>query len=403
MMKQKIRQLLLHTYCKSFLSKRSKKIKCEKTTNIEYKGIASSVLYYLKSDKGNFYLKECKRHKDIGSYVGSLIDMFVEEFVDANDKELFKKEIFNKLSNKNNYRKFINMGMQYVKNTPMWEYQNGGGTEVVGLPELNKDIVKYSDLFIRYSANALDQYTLNSVNSRNSYNLFSASKILATKKIADLMGIGYLVPDSMYFCLEENTEKRVFMGVREVENCYTNIDGGKLECFITPIVQRDLSNIELLDLVCCHMDHGPHNLAFIEKDKVAIETRIFDNDAPSAFLPVPIGVVKQYENIERTIVSGEFNRPYISVQAYNRILDIGRKDIMQATESLSKIERVMTWHRLCSLRTCIKKAVDEKRVTVLLDGDWSKETCDFELSNYGRTLFNVVVGKSNGIRDCVTL
>jgi hypothetical protein len=155
-------------------------------------------------------------------------------------------------------------------------------------------------------------YRQNSFQKEGRVEVLNATKSLASYRIAKLFNMQNLIVNTRW--AKVTTEHGETFGVI----CDEAAGKRALDCWvkITPSLQRELSDLNVLDAICYQRDHGPnnYNIWFDENDA---HICAFDNDNPTTFLVTHKLPQNASGNVSPIIRRGLFNRPHVSRSALN--------------------------------------------------------------------------------------
>lgn len=259
------------------------------------------------------------------------------------------------------------------------------------IPQQCYDIGVY---FLWYMRGVCTTYkTLNIVHGKQ-YSYFSAMKSIASKIVAESMGLGHMIT-SAEFCKVEIEDEFTLYGVMSAA-----ANGNRmLDLNIEPTgsLQKELLNLNILDLVCFQSDHGMNNYNIYEYDNQYLICA-FDNDNPNTFLPIPT-IRHNFLGCSSIVDKhGCFNRPYISGELIENLQKINIPSLRKnLKEYLNFLQIAALVFRIKKIQRIFGKLVNYNPQCVLENGQWNAQTVLCEMSGkYGETyLTNIVKGKTN--------
>ena len=250
------------------------------------------------------------------------------------------------------------------------------------------------DFFIR---KGIRDWKLNS--NKYKYQTYNVCSSMAEEKVAEMLGLERLLTHS-FFCRLQIDDGKELVGtmssvakgvdVRDLKDCFET-------CF-TPELDKELTNLNLIDTICYEKDHRPGNYHIIlNAEGRAISVCSFDNDSPWSFSPFGGASFKTYAGASEFVLNGKINRPLIDYSVLERVLSLSEKDVEDNLGHLLGNNQVRScWRRVSLIQGALKK-------TVFQDNCWSEEIIKKELSGtYGNTyysvLWNLCVDIKNGRR-----
>lgn len=152
---------------------------------------------------------------------------------------------------------------------------------------------------------------------------------------------------------------------------------------IEPDVQRQLLNLNLLDLICNEVDHGPNNYMLNFRNDKVREICAFDNSHPHAFLPIYNLDFKPYHYQSQIVKNGRIARPYLDknfVEILNH-LELSKLELSLKPLLSHRQIKACIW-RIIKLKDVIRK---DNHVKLLSKDEWTNETMYEECQSYGNT------------------
>ena len=262
-----------------------------------------------------------------------------------------------------------------------------------GLKDLPKECYDISIYFIWYMRGVSFSYETRKITRSKTHSYFSAVKSISCKIVADSIGLNHMIPETDLCRIELDDGSFLFGVLSAAANGSRMIDS---KVKMDGSLQKELSNLNILDLICFQPDHGANNYNVYQVNGKNLVCA-FDNDNPITFLPLPyirynFGGCSSVVNRD-----GRYNRPYIDQELYDNIrnLDIVllKKKLMPYLNSVQIHSLIL---RLRSIKKIFKKSVTGDRRMVMADDDWNMETIAEEMSGkYGKTYLTLAL--SHGI------
>jgi hypothetical protein len=262
--------------------------------------------------------------------------------------------------------------------------------DLVGLPSLSEMSWCGKVSFLKYCKGGLEDYYNNSYLNHNSLHNFNLNRQLATRKIAEILGISEIIPQIKVVNLLLGPDKYKMTGTLMSTAGNANpcmLPQEKRNQHSKKFVQQ-ISNLEFLDAICYQLDHrlGNYNVQ-IDNDCI-VGAMAFDNDAPMTFFPI-LSVPKNTYCGCSGILNGKkmINRPYVDGVFYNRINSVYFREICNGMRPYLTLAQIIAlYHRLQIVRSAINKSVRKKCLIVINDEDWEHIQEDKYLNSaYGMT------------------
>ena len=264
------------------------------------------------------------------------------------------------------------------------------------------DTMMGKDNFITVAYNEAKGDTFSTETVGETFN--QSNRNVATSRIANLLGIGNVVEQSRSVKVKEKNgkitkgnlmtlakgkeagktaEQEIIPQMKKVGNIQERMD--KLGAMFSPMIQKELSSLQVLDYICGQTDRHANNY-FLEKDKSGnfIHIHGIDNDM-SFGTGVDYGkLVKEkayhniYENM-RMVVDGDGNLsiPHMDKQLAQNIKQLSEDEFRFALEDLIEPAFIdAAVKRLKIVQDAIKKEEGNGNSDVFISGDsgWGKKT-----------------------------
>ena len=356
---------------------------------------SSNLTYRIKNSILFGYFHECRQHTALCEYVEKFIDdyftfIYYQEPFASSDKSFLKEA----LSEPQNFDKFTNMG-QRVRgiSSPVNQFLDNGDFSIIGLSTDNKDeafrkrIIKFVG---EYACSALYAYFYNQHVGINDYQIVSSSKTLATEAFASLLGISDMIPHAEYVKLIIDQKVKLFGLFMENASgeSIMPIPGNIRREMITPIFQKNITSLNLMDALTHEMDHDPHNYNVIVNDDKLRTLSVFDNNGVGTFSLNTNPRFNTYKNCSCFVNSCmTINRPYIDEKIANRVLSLTFRDLTNTLSSyLNSFQLLALWRRTTIVKKAIRNTILTKTHFLLKEDEWSTSTIEEELNGtYGKT------------------
>ena len=229
------------------------------------------------------------------------------------------------------------------------------------------------------------------INARNTYESFYSLKSVPSYILAKELGQPDLLTKTEFCELE--IEGKSVLGV--LSPSALGERGVDADVLPTPAMQRDLSKLTLIDILCLQQDHLSNNYNIItdkqlSSHKAKSSICAFDNDNMYTFFPV--FNIKKYKSslCSRIILKdGTINIPFLDKELVNNIIERSSDEIAKCLKPyLNTIQILAFKSRYRGLQRAIKRTVKKKRCSLLDNNEWSEQTIQEEISGrYGETYF----------------
>ncbi|MCM1438919.1 MAG: hypothetical protein NC131_06875 [Roseburia sp.] len=345
----------------------------------------NNIVKFTRNGKAS-YFKEAKIRGGLKSCIKDCVHCFFTEI--CADAEL-ERRVSESLSNKKNFKKLVKMGYKDGKGSPFNRYLVSGDERFLGLPLAESGKKASLRKFIFYIYGEISNYHYNTGVKRGQRQTFLSTRALAVKRLADMLGLGYMVPETRYvktqFCGRER------YGVLEAEAEGVNVAsvpcGDRLKR-VTPALVRELTNLNVLNVLCSERDQRPDNYRTLTNgDGGYIGVVSFDNDGPDVFLPSFSIAFKNCVNCSPIVDKrGYINRPHMDKNLANAVCGMEAGEIKTLSPYLTYLQRLALWKRFKKIKKAILKTEKARSGFLLEKDEWTAEHVDGELSGkYGKT------------------
>ncbi|NSE04723.1 hypothetical protein G4422_15145 [Blautia wexlerae] len=332
-----------------------------------------------------YYFRECKKHVKFEEYLRNLINEYVDSLEDNNPLKLEFLKVRNTLMKPDVMRKLFRMGIVNDRSSKISYFFKSNDISIWGIQELeNIELNELKDLF-QYLWGEIYSYRLNAGLKKGLYQSFNASKSLATKKIADLLGIGYLIPEIelVKLVFPDGNEKigtlmSAVNGIAPKKMLYAEKQK------ITPKFQRDCNSLNVLDAICHERDHRPGNYFVRLNSNGEVDSlEAFDNDAPMTFsLTGNINLVTYWGSSPLLLSDGALNLVHVDKKLAQKILKLKDEEIVNSLKLiLSKIQVWFVCKRIHKMQKAIKHTMQKSADFFISDTEWNEKTITEELSS----------------------
>lgn len=340
-------------------------------------------LIKLTKNGERYYFKEARERLGLRDYIDRSVINFFSEVCADDDLE---RQISQSLKHKKNLKKLIRMGEKDDVRSPLHRYLTEGDAQVLGLPPFSDGHQGIGRQFVFYIYGELNNYALNYGVRKGNRQTFLAVRAVAVKKLADILGIGHLVPETRYVKLCLGDRERY--GTLEWEAAGFNVAGVPPEerkKHITPQFLRELTNLNVLDVLCHDDDHRANNFHTVANERGEyVGVVSYDNDGPNVFLP---SVSIRFGNGLCSAFIGRHGlvaRPHLDRRLAEAVLRLDRSAVGALAAYLTLSQRMCLWRRIRKMQKAILKT-QRANAAFLLD-EWTEEQIQEELSGrFGKT------------------
>ncbi len=372
--------------------------------SIRFFNLSSNEIISFSYEGKLFYFRECIEIKDKRTYFLSAIDSFftklsyvgiesthfkqqfpIRIYFNKQEIEYFKNYITQKIS-QNKFIKTISNTFQIAEKCgfSIWSEQqyNREFFEQFGLDDIDMSYGDIAVYFLWYMRAFSSNYKFTKLVCGQLYSYFSAVKEIATNIVARALSLQDVVTHSS-LCILELGDGKTMRGVLSDAAVGERMMDSRIS--FTGDIQRQLINLNILDVICNQVDHGPNNYNVnVDGDKCRICA--FDNDNPKTFYP--------NFSIKRVLAGcsplvdkkGMLNRPYLDKNIVQAICCI---DIKQLN---SELKPYLNWlqiravdYRIKRLKRVLNKLIVLQDDCLLNHNQWDQTTITNEL-NYKSTI-----------------
>ena len=380
---------LLYLFCKTILKPvNSDKIVyneeiCIESSKIDFVSSSSFNIFKVNIDESTLYFRECKQHIKFKNYIKSCLDDYFlfyhnEELI--NNKELIYKELLSRKTLKRLY----NMGTENNIKSYTYKFFESNKLEVFNLEKLN--LINFNEIFklLNYIKGNVNCYRFNSGIPLSNYEVFSLNKSMAYITLSELLGLRHLIPDTKIVKLNIDNK---YIKYGTLMNSTTGISPIEMSLEernkITPNLQRELNNLNLLDTLAIDKDHRPSNYMVNLKDSLVDSFQVFDIDYPTSFfITSKISMITGLES--GPFVNGEnyINLPFLDEQLIKNLTEIKFEDLNnKLNKYLSKLQIYFLNQRIERMKKAVNHSLEGGKLTLLKRKQWNNETINKELNN----------------------
>ena len=388
--RRKLKTVLLPIACKTVLHAVSfrkipsytKKIHCDER-DIFLMTDTSNNVFRVRAEGKNLFFRECKIHQSIHQYVMEEVLFYYTHLCPelAEDRYFVEKA----LAERNNFHKFVNMGMINNTSSSAYQFCMGRGGTFVGLQGATPEQEERLKSFVQFIWGDLFSHTLNNGVPKGGYQTYNAVRSIAFRRIAELLNVEYLIPRTEYAEMLIRDGRRLFGTIMEEAPgiCMEKSCLEERQAVCSPALQKALNELNLLDVICREKDHRVGNYHVIVENGKAVSVVAFDNDSPSSF-SLGGSSFKTYMGCSPWEINGNMNRPYVSREMAEHLMKLDLKDIDEKLKDLlNPLQRLALKCRIKSVKKVLAKTETERWLS---EDQWCKETVEEELVGiYGDT------------------
>ena len=354
---------------------------------------ASNNILKLNANGRIFYFRQCRKHYNKKEYVlGCIADFFELKLIEPSIKKTFIEE----LSKEQNYNKLISLGTKFDKtsNISLFKCSNNYTMIGMGFVSGNSILECVAKELAEFLWSELYSYELNS--HTKEYQIYNSSKSLAQEAMAELLGLN-IIPHSSYALIEgKHLGSRIGTIMAEAEGLpISSLERFMSEGKLSPNLQNELNNLNILDVICYEKDHRPGNYNIVIKDDHLFGIRVYDNDSPMCFFPTPNIKFKTYADCSPLVKKGMINRPHLDQDTAERIIKTSNEMIIRELKQyLNNIQIFFTILRFNKLKRAIIKTSKRNHDFLITPSEWNSYTIQEELSGkYGKTYLSLLLKK----------
>lgn len=384
-----------------------KSIKCEpQDVKIMYN--CSSILYFIDNAWVKGYFRPIYPHKSVDNSVRDAVKIYFDKI---HPEQVIEKECIEKtISDGKSFGLLMKVGNYSDPYSLARKFYLTKDTTIVGITPPEK-FTKYTeewkafvlniDHFLKFVMNTISRHVRNRCGGGLEF--ASANRQMATETMARLLGLDYMIPHSEYAILKMNNDllKGTIMEVADGEST-EGITKNHSDNVVSPALQRELMNLNVLDAITFERDHRPGNYNIILDGEGKVSgLSVFDNDAPMTFAPLPLSMFTGSATSKMIGPDGLFNRPHLDRQLADRICSLKKKEVLTCLKPFLNILQIYScWNRIKDLRKVIKKTSIISDDFLFDPCEWSMDSVQEELSGkYGITYLkkfvdNEVLNKS---------
>lgn len=275
----------------------TKRIVCHEG-EMEILHVCSNNLYHVTTGEVEGYFRPVLRHTDLNTCVRKAIENYFT--IMYTDQKLEWEQVSKILDDKENFRKLLRLGNYSDPNSAARQFYLTKDTMVVGI-ETPATLVKGSeewkafilniDHFLKYVMNTISHHRRNKRGGQ--WEFSNANRQMATEAMAQLLGVGYMVPHSEFVTVvtPEGEEMRGTLMEPAPGEGTEAITAIRSKAVCSPALQRELMKLNVLDAITFERDHRPGNYNIVlDAEGRVCGLSVFDNDAEMTFAPMPVSI-----------------------------------------------------------------------------------------------------------------
>ena len=343
----------------------------------------SNIVYKVKD--GAWYFRECRPHLSQKNYVEEIVADFEDIVIHDN----FKPEI--------NRRKFFQMGNMASKSSNVYSFFERGNASILGIriPYGSKENVLRS--FVNYAWSEVYAYQLNRGCRLNFPQVYNAVREICFYQMACLLNVDRLVPKTYFVALRNKEKLKIGTRMDGASGIpFLKIMNNPRTELFQPLLQRELLDLQLLDVLCFEKDHRPDNYNVIFDSNGKVYTiSVFDNDSPLSFFVSSKVSFETYEGCSPFITrDGSINRPFLDADVCDALFNLTYENVHSVfSQYLSEVQIKCLYKRIRRMQFAIEKGIREGTCRLLSSNEWDNNTVEKELGgDYGLTYLGLFSG-----------
>ncbi len=261
----------------------------------------------------------------------------------------------------------------------IWETQTYDAAffAAFGLDDLDPALFDIALYFLWHMRSAATRYRMLGITRSRRYDCFNAVRSIATRLVAEALGLAHLVTTADWCILEADENTRLLGVLSHAANGVRMLD---THAEPSGSLQRDLLDLHTLDVICNQPDHGPNNYNIATTDHTD-SVCAFDNDNARTFFPSS-AVSGAFAGCSPLIDErGRIARPYFDRALADTLaqLDLCALD-RQLRPYLNVLQRKALRRRIQRLRAAIRATAEERAGFLLAPSEWTAQTAKEELN-----------------------
>jgi len=374
-----------------------------KEEDVLYFNLSSNQIISFNYDGQLYYFRESPVLRNFKDYFLASIDMFFKSIFCLGISEThFKQKILIRTSfrddeikrfkeyidlnkTKKNFIKILSKAdvISYNCGFSIWKEQKYDDEffSKFSFYNLNDELKDIAIYFLWYMRSVACGYKKHNIVKGKNYSHFNAVRAISSRIVAEEIGLAHMITDARFCVLDFESGKKMF-GVLS-----NSADGTRMSDTFVEIngsLQRELLNLNALDVISRQTDHGPNNYNVYEKEG-AYSICAFDNDNPQTFFPYPF--------VKDTLAgctpfvgkNNKVQRCYFDKQIAENIKNVDVKRLkMRLKPYLNFLQIGATVQRLKKLNKSINKTQNSNTKFLIESHEFSKTTACFEVNDKAR-------------------
>ena len=356
--------------------------RCEYVLNF-----SSNVIKLTKNGE-TWFFKEAKLHrKSIEDCVYESIDLFFDEIVPS---PALKAKVLESLQKKQRLNRLIDMGHKNSSGSRFNRYLTVGDTDCLGLPTPSSpDEQSQLRKLVFYLYSEVQNWFLNSGVKAGDLETFSAVRALSTYALAEMLGVGYLIPRCDFVKIRINGKEKYGVLTEEAKGeSPLSHPYSQRARRVTPQLLCSLTDLNLLDAISRDNDHRVGNYHVVtDESQNYISILSYDNDSPDSYrLSADVGSANLVGCSGFLDKRGFVNRAHLSERSASALTSIGESQIRARLPYLSKAQIWFLIRRIEKVKKAIARSAEACGDFLLEDSEWSTEHIRKDISGeYGKT------------------
>ncbi len=371
-------------------------------SDIHYFVLSSNEIKTINIKGQLYYFRECKHHTPLKEFIHLQLDHFLKFANDTTPMDNFSQPVLIRISFSTeeldafrlyfyanekrvpDFYKKISACKEILKRFKwgIWDGANPNLNE----KQLNElGFTKPSDVvypvliyFICYISGVLENYILNKFVGINNYECYSACRSAGTYELAKIFGKERLFTSAEIIKLKIGDEIEYGVLSERAEG----IRAKDATCSPSNSLRKDLSCMQILDVLAYENDHWVNNYNVVEKNGEAVSACAFDNDTLWAFFPNPNINFRSHHSANGIIDdNGALRCGSLDKDFVEKFMSVTYRDLAKGMSPyLNYIQIAALLIRFYLLRKAMHKSMDRLLPSIAIS---PKEEIDFELNRGG--------------------
>lgn len=350
----------------------------------------------LQGDK-KYYFRPCGKHVERDEIIQTIVEDYDGYFGTS-----LRCKLPVLFENRHEKSKFLNMGTINDNTSRIYDYFKKHDLSVVGINGASINTANEIDFdhFLHFAWSEIAEQNMNVNGGR--WNCYRFNRCKAQEILYDLLGASPLICHSEMVSISTKKGKMIGSLMEESEgiNPIDFPDKMKNNNF-SPLILRDLTILNFLDVLCYERDHRPGNYNVImDADTRFCSIKAFDNDSSFAFFPLS-SVTNSYVGCSPLIRNGVINRQHLDQGFANRILHIKDNEIKNALYPyLNKIQLFCLLIRLHKIQHYLTRTIKVNKSFLIKPEEWNRSMLETECSGkYGKTYYSCLLNWREDNKD----